>query len=60
MNTNLLNRSKVDAVAPNHPVLITTRGGSILGGRAIEAIEHYYGNELPADYWMVDRERGWS
>jgi predicted amidohydrolase YtcJ len=60
LNTNLLNRAKVDAVAPNHPVLITTRGGSILNGKAIADIENYYGNELPSDYWMVDKERGWS
>ena len=60
LNTNLLNRSMIDAVAPNHPVLITTRGGSILNSRAIEDIENYYGNELPSDYWMVDKERGWS
>ncbi len=60
MNTNLINRAKVDAVAPNHPVLITTRGGSILNGKAIADIENYYGNELPSDYWMVDKERGWS
>jgi predicted amidohydrolase YtcJ len=60
MNTNLINRARLDAVAPNNPVLITTRGGSILNGRAVEDIENYYGNELPADYWMVDKERGWS
>jgi predicted amidohydrolase YtcJ len=60
LNQNLINRSMVDAVAPNHPVLITTRGGSILNGKAIEDIENYYGNELPSDYWMVDKERGWS
>ena len=60
MNTDLLNRSMVDKVAPNHPVLITTRGGSILNGASIKAIEAYYGNELPQDYWMVDAARGWS
>jgi predicted amidohydrolase YtcJ len=60
MNTNVLNRAMIDKVAPNHPVLITTRGGSILNGKSIAAIEAYYGNDLPADYWMVDKERGWS
>jgi len=60
MNTDLLNRAAIDKVAPNHPVLITTRGGSILNGASIAAIEAYYGNDLPADYWMVDKERGWS
>ena len=60
MNTNLLNRAAIDKVAPNHPVLITTRGGSILNGASIAAIGAYYGNEIPADYWMVDKERGWS
>ncbi len=63
MNTNLLNRPMIDKVSPNNPVLITTRGGSILGGAAIKAIEHYYGNEIPPDYWMDKKDgpgRGWS
>jgi len=60
LNQNMINRSRVDAVSPNNPVLITTRGGSILNGKAIEAIEDYYGNDLPSDYWMVDAARGWS
>jgi len=60
LNTDLLNRAMVDKVSPNHPVLITTRGGSILNGKAIDAIEAYYGNPLPSDYWMVDAARGWS
>ena len=60
MNTNLLNRAMLDEVSPNHPVYVSTRGGSVLNAGAIEAIEHYYGNALPNDYWMVDKARGWS
>ena len=33
MNTNLLNRPVIDKIAPNHPVLITTRGGHRESGR---------------------------
>jgi predicted amidohydrolase YtcJ len=60
MNTNLLNRSILDRVGPNHPVYVTTRGGTILNTKAQEAFAGYYGNELPDDYWMVDADRGWS
>jgi len=60
MNTNVINRAKIDAVAPNHPVLITTRGGSILNGKAIADIGAYYGNPIPDDYWLDTPERGWS
>lgn len=60
LSSNLLNRKMADRAAPNHPVLATTRGGSILNSKAIDALENYYGNALPSDYWMVDPERGWS
>jgi predicted amidohydrolase YtcJ len=59
-NTNLINRPMLDQVAPNHPVFVTTRGGSVLNTKAIESFQNYYGNKMPEDYWMVDSERGWS
>ena len=57
---NEITRASLDRVAPEHPVFVSTRGGSVLNSRAIEAVEAYYGNELPADYWMVDAATGWS
>ena len=57
---NLLNRSILDRTAPNHPVYVTTRGGTILNTKAQDAFAQYYGNDLPDDYWMVDADRGWS
>ncbi|MGK0297060.1 MAG: putative amidohydrolase YtcJ [Gammaproteobacteria bacterium] len=59
-NTNLINRPMLDQVAPNHPVFVTTRGGSVLNTKAIESFQNYYGNKMPEDYWMVDSARGWS
>jgi predicted amidohydrolase YtcJ len=55
-----ITRSSLDAVAPNHPVFVSTRGGSVLNSRAIGTIEGHYGNELPADYWMEGKDVGWS
>lgn len=60
MNSNIINRAILDDVAPNHPVYVTTRGGTVLNTKAQEAFASYYGNELPEDYWMVDADRGWS
>ena len=53
-------RSDLDQLTQDHPVFVVTRGGSVMNTRAIEAIEHYYGNDMPSDYWMVDKETGWS
>jgi len=55
-----ITRDSLDEVGPDHPVFVSTRGGSVLNSKAIQAIEDYYGNELPGDYWMKDRELGWS
>jgi len=55
-----LTRKRLDALAPDHPTYVVTRGGSVLSTRAIEAFEDYYGSELPEDYWLVDRETGTS
>jgi predicted amidohydrolase YtcJ len=55
-----LTRRRLDELAPNHPAYVRTRGGTVLNTLAIEAFEDYYGNEMPSDYWLVDRETGTS
>lgn len=55
-----ITRNSLDTIAPNNPVFVSTRGGSVLNSQAIEAIESYYGNPLPEGYWMNGRETGWS
>ncbi len=55
-----ITRASLDRAAPNNPVFVSTRGGSVLNTKAIEAIEAYYGNKLPGDYWMRDAALGWS
>jgi predicted amidohydrolase YtcJ len=55
-----LTRKRLDELAPDHPTYVVTRGGSVLGTKAIEAFEDYYGNRMPEDYWLVDRETGTS
>lgn len=57
---NEITRSMLDQAAPNHPVFVRTRGGSVLNSQAIQTMENYYGTELPEDYWMDGRELGWS
>jgi predicted amidohydrolase YtcJ len=55
-----ITREKLDNITSNHPVFVSTRGGSVLNSMAIEAVESYYGNQLADAYWKVDRELGWS
>lgn len=55
-----ITRESLDRVGPNHPVFVSTRGGSVLNSKAIEAVERYYGNPLPSEYWMRGKEVGWS
>jgi len=55
-----LTRRRLDELAPKHPAYVRTRGGTVLNTLAIEAFEDYYGNEMPSDYWLVDRETGTS
>ncbi|NNE38344.1 MAG: amidohydrolase family protein, partial [Gammaproteobacteria bacterium] len=55
-----ITRSTLDAVAPNHPVFVSTRGGSVLNTLATESVEGFYGNQLADAYWKVDRDLGWS
>lgn len=57
---SLVTRDSLDQAAPDHPVFVSTRGGSVLNTRAIEDVEGHYGNELPAGYWMRGKEIGWS
>ena len=56
----LITRDVLDQAAPNNPVFVSTRGGSVLNTKAIEAVEGHYGNELPEGYWMNGKELGWS
>jgi len=56
----LITRESIDRVGPNHPVFVSTRGGSVLNTKAIEAVEGHYGNALPAGYWMRGKGVGWS
>ena len=55
-----ITRETLDRVGPDHPVFVSTRGGSVLNSRAIAAVEDYYGNPLPEAYWMEGSETGWS
>jgi len=55
-----MTRESLDRVAPDNPVTVSTRGGSVLNTRSIAAFEDYYGSELGDDYWMVDKDLGWS
>jgi predicted amidohydrolase YtcJ len=55
-----ITRSSLDRVAPDHPAIVRTRGGSVLNSKAIRVIEDFYGNKLDEDYWMVDAATGWS
>ncbi len=57
---NTITREMLDRVSPDNPVFVSTRGGSVLNSKAIEAVENHYGNELPADYWMRGKALGWS
>ena len=55
-----LTRSILDEIAPNHPTYITTRGGSVVNTKTIEAFEDFYGSRMPEDYWIINRELGTS
>ncbi len=55
-----ITRDMLDDAAPNHPVFVRTRGGSVLNSQAIQTMEEYYGTQLPDGYWMEGREVGWS
>ena len=55
-----ITRSSLDEIAPNHPTYITTRGGSVVNTKTIEAFEEFYGSRMPEDYWIVSRELGTS
>lgn len=55
-----ITRASLDRAGPDHPVFVSTRGGSVLNSKAIEAVEDYYGNPLPEAYWMEGAAVGWS
>jgi predicted amidohydrolase YtcJ len=56
----VITRDILDLAAPNNPVFVSTRGGSVLNTLAIKSIENHYGNELPEGYWMRGKALGWS
>ncbi|NNE38478.1 MAG: amidohydrolase family protein, partial [Gammaproteobacteria bacterium] len=55
-----ITRDILDELTPNHPSYITTRGGSVVNSKTIEAFEEFYGTRMPEDYWLVSRELGTS
>ncbi len=55
-----ITRDILDDLTPNHPTYITTRGGSVVNTKTIEAFEAFYGTRMPEDYWLVSRELGTS
>ncbi len=55
-----ITRAILDDLTPNHPAYITTRGGSVVNTKTIEAFENFYGSRMPEDYWLVSRELGTS
>jgi predicted amidohydrolase YtcJ len=55
-----ITRSILDDITPNHPTYITTRGGSVVNSKTIDAFESFYGTRMPEDYWLVSRELGTS
>lgn len=55
-----ITRSILDDITPNHPSYVTTRGGSVVNSKTIEAFEDFYGSRMPEDYWLVSRELGTS
>lgn len=54
-----ITRQVLDEVAPRHPVVVFTRGGSVYSSRGIESIEARYRNPIPDDFW-IDGEKGFS
>ncbi|MDH3545458.1 MAG: amidohydrolase family protein [Gammaproteobacteria bacterium] len=56
---DLLNMQLLDAVAPENPVLVRTRGGAIYNQLGIDSISARYRNPIPDDFW-IDESKGWS
>ncbi len=54
-----ITRQMLDEVAPKHPVVVFTRGGSVYSSRGIESIEARYRNPIPDDFW-IDGAKGFS
>jgi len=49
----------LDPITPNHPVVISTRGGAVYNSRGIASIEERYRTPIPDDFW-IDANAGWS
>lgn len=52
-------RQLLDQLAPENPVVVYTRGGSVYNTPAIESIERRYRNPIPQDFW-IDVDKGLS
>ncbi len=53
-------RAKLDEWAPENPTIVRTRASAVLNTLAIGAFERFYGQEIPQEYWIADKARGWS
>ena len=49
----------LDSLAPDHPVVISTRGGAAYNSAGIKSIEARFRNPIPDDFW-IDKNAGWS
>lgn len=52
-------RQLLDDLAPDHPIVAYTRGGSVYNTAAIASIERRYRNPIPKDFW-IDVDKGLS
>ncbi len=52
-------RQFLDEAAPDNPLVVYTRGGSVYNTPAIESIERRYRNPIPVDFW-IDADKGLS
>ncbi len=56
---NGLTLQALDAVAPENPVLVRTRGGAVYNTLGVRSIAERYRNPIPDDFW-IDESKGWS
>jgi len=54
-----ITRQLLDQLAPRHPVVVFTRGGSVYSTTATRSLEERYRNPIPVDFW-IDADKGFS
>ncbi len=54
-----ITRQFLDELAPDNPIVVYTRGGSVYSTLGIQSIEDRYGNPVPIDFW-IDADKGLS